>query len=395
MDRDDRYARQRLIEGWDQDRLGAAQVLVAGAGALGNELLKNLALMGVGHLLVIDFDRVEASNLSRCALFSTEDVGRPKVAAAAAALARLNPEVEVRTIQGDLFYDVGLGWYRHADLAIGCLDSLAARSQVGLDTTLAGIPYLDGGMWALGGEVRSFLPGDGPCFDCTLSTEDYERANERRSCTGFRDPDGEDREPEATLATTAAIVGGLLAQEAVKLLCGLPFAGGRALVYNGQTLRLHRAELERNPDCRSSHTPYENVVELRQGAAELIADDLLQRARLASAVPQDPGDLSLELGRDFLVAFRCPKGHGREEIGRVLGRVRESAAICPRCGILRQAEVLSSVDDESPYVGWSLASLGVPEGDVIAVRTGTSWLCYELGAGLGTERETPDLRSSE
>ncbi|MCP4661421.1 MAG: ThiF family adenylyltransferase [bacterium] len=158
---------------------------------------------------MIDFDRVEASNLSRCALFLPGDVGRPKVEAAARALARLNPEVAVRTIAGDLFYDVGLGWYRRSDLVIGCLDSLAARSQVGLAATLAGVPYLDGGMWSLGGEVRCFLPGDGPCFDCTLGPEDYERAWERRSCSGFRQPAGETG-AEATLASTAAIVGGLL-----------------------------------------------------------------------------------------------------------------------------------------------------------------------------------------
>ncbi len=384
MDRDDRYARQRLIDGWDQDRLATAQVLVAGAGALGNELLKNLALMGVGRLLVIDFDRVEASNLSRCALFRPQDVGRPKVAAAADALARLNPQVEVRTIDGDLFYDVGLGWYRHADLAIGCLDSLAARSQLGLDATLAGVPYFDGGMWALGGEVRTFLPGDGPCFDCTLSPEDYERASERRSCSGFQDPGGEGGGPEATLASTAAIVGGLLAQEAVKQLCGLPVAGGRALVYNGQTLRFHRAELERGRNCRSSHAPYENVVELGQGAAaRLTPAELLQRTRRALAAEQDPDDLSLELGRDFLVAFHCPRGHGTEEVGRVIGRVSEDAAICPRCGILRQAEVLGSVEQSAPRGSIPVADFGVPAGEVLAVRVAGEIRFYELAGDLG------------
>src|SRR5690348_14656367 len=71
----DRYARQQLIEWWNQERLRNARVLVAGVGALGNEVLKNLALVGVGHLLLIDFDRVEYSNLSRTVLFRENDVG--------------------------------------------------------------------------------------------------------------------------------------------------------------------------------------------------------------------------------------------------------------------------------------------------------------------------------
>jgi molybdopterin/thiamine biosynthesis adenylyltransferase len=72
----DRYHRQSLIAWWDQDRLREARVVVVGAGALGNELVKNLALLGVGTILVVDLDRVENSNLSRCVFFRSEDEGR-------------------------------------------------------------------------------------------------------------------------------------------------------------------------------------------------------------------------------------------------------------------------------------------------------------------------------
>ena len=65
LDDEDRYARFRLIAWWDQQKLAAAKVLVVGAGALGNEVLKNLCLLGVGHVYVVDFDTIEESNLSR------------------------------------------------------------------------------------------------------------------------------------------------------------------------------------------------------------------------------------------------------------------------------------------------------------------------------------------
>jgi adenylyltransferase/sulfurtransferase len=85
----DRYDRQQRIDGWDQKALQAARVMVVGAGAIGNELIKNLALLGVGHLLIIDFDRVEASNLSRTVLFQHSHLGQSKAQRAAGEAAAI------------------------------------------------------------------------------------------------------------------------------------------------------------------------------------------------------------------------------------------------------------------------------------------------------------------
>jgi adenylyltransferase/sulfurtransferase len=375
--------------------LRQARVLVAGVGALGNEVLKNLALLGVGSMLLIDFDCVERSNLSRTVLFQEADVGRPKVEAAARALARLNPEVSLETIQGDLFYDVGGGHYRHSHLTVGCLDNLAARSQVGLCCTLAGIPYLDGGMWSLGGEVRWFTAGKGPCFDCTLSADDWGRAEERRSCSGFRSSEGEEPEPVPTVATTASIIGGLLAQEAAKWLCGYPVTTGQALVYNGQTLTLHRAALARNPACRSGHSACGPVTELPERAAELTARELLGRARrdleqrnrleeeqpTAGTLSSDEA-LYLELGRDFLLALHCPDCGRSQAVNRVLGQVPEGEQLCPQCGSVRRPEVIRTLEASSPHADRPLASLGVPPGEVLAVWTAVGLQLYELTGDL-------------
>src|SRR5690349_7348674 len=90
---DDRFDRLRRIPWWDQNRLQNAKVLVLGAGALGNEILKNLALMGVGNVLVADMDMVEPSNLSRSVLFRERDSGRPKAVVAAEAVRDIYPNV--------------------------------------------------------------------------------------------------------------------------------------------------------------------------------------------------------------------------------------------------------------------------------------------------------------
>ena len=91
IDDDDRYGRLRLIPWWRQERLAAARVLVVGAGALGNEVLKNLALLGVGTVYVIDLDAVEPSNLSRSVLFRPRTAARPRPRSPRSAPARSTP----------------------------------------------------------------------------------------------------------------------------------------------------------------------------------------------------------------------------------------------------------------------------------------------------------------
>jgi molybdopterin-synthase adenylyltransferase len=372
-----RYDRQRLIEGWNQTRLHNARILVAGVGALGNETLKNLALLGIGELIFVDFDKVESSNLSRTVLFTENDIGKFKVDAAASALRRLNPEVQVVGINGDLFNDVGVGYYRHIDLVIGCLDNLAARAQVGKCACLAGIPYLDGGLWSFGGEVRWFMGKDGPCFECTLTADDLFRAEQRRSCSGFRE---EEINPEymPTVITASAIIGGILAQEAVRWLHGYPVQEGKALVYNGQSLTLHRAELERNPDCHTNHFPYEGVIELPEPVFAVTPHFLFNYAREKLNASDE---LILHLGRDFLVKLKCPQCAHEQDILEQWTKVPAAAQICPKCGALRQPNVITTLSEmDRPYIDWSLARLGIPAAEVVAVHSKENLYLFELAS---------------
>ena len=126
-DREDRYHRQRLVDGWDQERLGRGRVLVVGAGALGNEVLKNFALLGVGELWFADFDDIDASNLAKSVLFRPSDIGRPKVEVAAERLAQMDPDIRLRPISGDIRYDIGMGVFRRMDVLTSVVDSIDAR----------------------------------------------------------------------------------------------------------------------------------------------------------------------------------------------------------------------------------------------------------------------------
>jgi adenylyltransferase/sulfurtransferase len=369
-----RYDRQTRIAGWNQPALTGARVLIAGAGALGNEIIKNLALLGVGSLLIVDFDRVDVTNLSRSVLFRDGDVTRPKAEAAADAARRLNPELQVRHLSGDLLFDVGLSFYRHSTLVVGALDSIVARSEVGTSCALTGRPFLDTGMWALGGEVRWFLPGETACFECTLTADDRSRAELRRSCTGFRAEDardGAERGVPATV-TTAAVVAGLAAREAANHLAGYAIRGGEALVFNGLRESLHRSTLERDPSC-TYHSPYRDVVNLDACAATLRGNELLRRAR------RDLGDSAvIELGRDFLLALHCPGCGAVEEVRALFGRVEASRAQCPRCGSARDPELVSRLSGEEACGDWPLSELGVPPGEILLAHVGDRRAMYAL-----------------
>ncbi len=362
---DDRYHRQQLIPGWDQDRLASATVLVVGAGALGNEVLKNLVLLGMGHLVIVDLDDVESSNLSRTLLFRETDIGRPKAVAAAEALQEMHAAVRVTALTGDLRFVLGLARLHACTLVLGCLDNQGARSFLSRMCLLAQVPLLDGAMWAQGGEVRAFLDAEGPCFDCTLTPDERSDLWLRFSCSsGFR----VDTNPSAmaTAITTTAIIGGLLAQEAVRSVVGQSIENGNALVYSGQSCRMHRATLHRDPIC-PNHAPldWSQVVPL------LATADTLSAATVLAHAHDELGEApTLNLGRDLLLHFTCPACGRGEPVGRVQGLISATAAMCPHCGAERHAQVTSTVSEDDAWASWTLAQLGVQPGDVFSVHAG-------------------------
>ena len=113
---ENRFERLSAVEWWDQDKLAETRVLVVGAGALGNEVIKNLVLLGIGHMVIVDMDRIETSNLNRSVLYRDADRNRSKAECAARAAKELYPDINVLPITGNVLSDVGLGFFRWADV---------------------------------------------------------------------------------------------------------------------------------------------------------------------------------------------------------------------------------------------------------------------------------------
>lgn len=109
-----RFARFGAIKWWNQQLLRDARVLVIGAGAIGNEVIKNLALLGVGNIAIVDMDRIEQSNLSRSILFTEKNEGQSKAAVAAEAAKRIYSQVWTKALDANVLALLGLGWFRWA-----------------------------------------------------------------------------------------------------------------------------------------------------------------------------------------------------------------------------------------------------------------------------------------
>lgn len=236
-----RFDRHDLVPGWDQSRLAAATVVVVGVGALGSQLAQQLALAGVGRLVLCDPDLVSECNLSRAPLFRTSDIGRPKAPTAAGRLMELSPVTRAEARTAPLVSGVGLAELRDATLVVSCLDSLAARLQLTGRCQLVGVPLLDGGTSAWGGEIRLYDP-TGPCFGCGLTARDRAATDDPWACS-----DATTAEAGAS-APVSALIGSWLAVTVVRLLCGAVTVPGLVRVDAvGGTATPVR--LRRDPDC--------------------------------------------------------------------------------------------------------------------------------------------------
>lgn len=368
IDDDDRYSRLRLIAWWDQERLARARVLVVGAGALGNEVLKNLALLGLGQLHLIDCDRIEASNLTRSVLFRQRDCGRPKAEAAADALHDLNPDIQVVPRCANILTDVGLGLFREVDVVISCLDNREARWWLNRCCWKVGTPWIDGGIQELNGVVKVFVPPDGACYECAMTENDYRLINLRYSCPLLRQEDLQAGKVP-TAPTIASMIGGLQTQEALKLLHGLPVTGGQALVYNGIGNQFYRTQFQRRDDCMS-HETYSAPLALPLQSVTATAAELLRAACRAADLA--PASSRLVLDRDLVLSIDCLPCGTRRPIMKVLSRVGQREAVCPQCHQIARPRLTHSVEAGSELADARLCDLGVPPYDIVRVASATA-----------------------
>lgn len=235
-----RYSRQMMLPEIDargQQRLQAAHVLIIGTGGLGCAASQYLAAAGVGHITLVDFDDVDLSNLQRQILFTTADIGRPKVEVARARLLAINPEISVDIINRQLD-DAELNHQvASADLVLDCCDNFATRFAINAASVATKTPLVSAAAIRFEAQISVFDPrvADCPCYRCLYSDE----AAVAETCTA-----------NGVIAPLLGIIGSMQAFEAMKLIMniGVPLTG-RLLLFDGLTMEWHSAQLPKDPDC--------------------------------------------------------------------------------------------------------------------------------------------------
>ena len=348
---DSRYLRHTQIDGFSQASIADLNVIVVGAGAIGNEVIKNLALLGVatagGTLTVFDFDRVERHNLTRSVLLREADIGRDKAHAVIAHAQVLEPSCHLIAVSGDIAETLSLQQVADADIVIGCIDNFEARIRINQLCLIAGTPWINTAIDSRYASVDVFPFAQAqplPCYECTLPASVYDRIAERRSCGGLlRVAQSQQVMPTTTITTSVA--GALAANQALVLTgCDTRLPDGRsgssfrlfADLLTGVTTRsdLARADLCAGCDAFEWHA---GVTHQAVSAAELIAltnDD-------------QPDTPEVMLSDALITAAACthcgPRQHTDSLIGRRAASVPDSVIVCAECG---EASVAVDIQDQ-------------------------------------------------
>jgi molybdopterin/thiamine biosynthesis adenylyltransferase len=373
-----RFSRFSLIRWWDQNKIAATKVLVVGAGALGNEIIKNLALLGFRQVVVVDLDRVEHSNLSRSVLFRYEDIGKDKALAAANAARLIYPEMAIQPLTANIMSGVGLGLFRWADVILGGLDNREARLHINRAAWKMNRPWIDGAIEGINGVARVFFPGQPPCYECTLGETDWAILDKRLSCNLLS------REEmiggkTATTPTISSIIAGIQAQEAVKLIHGMSTLNGKGFIFEGLNHSSYVVSYTENPECMS-HETFGNLVEIPESSDQLTLHSLWQRACIDLTCDNAVIDFSLDIVRKL----KCPTCGAESDEYRAVGEISTTEGRCPTDGTMREVIAIHGYTGTEDYGLRTLRHVGIPPFDVLVARSSTKELQY-LITGDGPE----------
>jgi hypothetical protein len=234
---------------------------------------------------------------------------------------------------------------------------------------------VDGAIQEFLGLARVFVPGQGACFECTLTEQARRDLSIRYSCPLLaRENILLGKVP--TTPTIASIIGAIQSQEALKLIHGKPVEPGRVLHFNGMTNEMHTTSYTPVEDCES-HWSYGEITELplRVNATTFI--ELLQIAH------RDLGpDAVIELDQELIIALTCPNCKTRDEVLEPISQVGFNRAHCPICGVLRETEMTHTITGKENFLNKSLAMMGVPPLHILRAMNSKEFRFYEMTGDL-------------
>lgn len=381
-----------LLSWFKQDKVKNAKVLVVGAGALGNEVIKNLTLFGVDTIFVCDFDRIELSNLTRSVLFREKDAYEHsyKAEVAAKRAMEINPQIKVIPIVGNLFSEVGLGIYKDVDVVIGCLDSRIARYLLNRLCMRVGKTWIDGSIENMTGVVKVYSPGVN-CYECNLSREEFNNIMLRTGCADVvRAQTSAGR--VATTPISASIVGAMQAQEAMKIIHTsdgepTPFKtlSGKMWRFEGMTNTINMYKYSSWKNNCPAHERWTEIIQCDELSAEMKVKEVLEKLKKILNVSVVEINMRNNKFIDKIISDRPEKEfvlhipeskledtiQSNEELRKLSYRT-----IFHKC-------FYENIDESFPYMELSLIEIGIPRYDIIQVSTDKGLKYVELSKDAG------------
>lgn len=375
----------RHIEGFNLEQIEMAKVMVVGVGALGNEVLKNLALLNIGYIVIVDFDVIEPSNLSRSVFFREEDCNGKtlKSFTAAKRVQELNPNIKIKVINGDVASDVGLGVFRRMDSILGCLDNMLARQSINRSAFKVGASWIDGGLSDTSGIVASYRQGHA-CYECSLSPQDRELIKERFSCPDkIRRYASMGRMP--TTPINASIIGALQVQEAMNEINQLHQNSilGKSLKYFGEANEMLLTNLSEthHPYCLSDHT-YSPIIDAPSLSADMAYGDFLQWAKDHFKSE----DITLMLDDEYVLNVMSERTGKVFEIATPRLAMEDHVIDAFKQGmddVIHIKDTVYELDDTFDRKNLSLNTLGVPHLHILRILVDGEYHYVELTGDEG------------
>ena len=220
-----------------QKKLLSSKALIIGVGGLGSPAALYLASCGVGEIGLLDSDDLELSNLHRQVLYSTGDIGKPKVSLAEKRLKEINPDVDIKASKARVTGDNAKALMKDYDVILDCTDNFETKYLINDACVSLNKALAHGGVYAFDGQVTFILPGRGPCYRCIFP--------ELPGPGAFRDC-----QQAGILGSVPAVIGALQANEALKYLLGIgKNLVGRLLRYDALTGEIKISEYKKNEKC--------------------------------------------------------------------------------------------------------------------------------------------------
>lgn len=375
-----------LLSWFKKEKVKNARVLVAGAGALGNEVVKNLALFGIGQIYVVDFDQIEISNLTRSVLFREEDAHNHsyKSEIVAKRAMEINPQIKVTPIVGNLFSEVGFGLYRSVDVIIGCLDSRIARYLLNRLAMRAGKTWIDGSIENMTGVVRVYTPGIS-CYECGLSREEFNNIMLRTGCADVVRMQG-NAGRVATTPISASIIGAMQVQEAMKILHlsddPVPFKTlqGKMLRYEGLTNTVNIYKYASWKSTCPAHERWDNIIKVETLSAEDSVKHVL--SKLKEVLDVNAIEINMRNNKfiDKIISDQPEKEYciklPESKLDDYITNNDELRKLSYKT--LFHKCFIENIDETFPYMDMSLKEIGIPLYDIIQVSTEKGQFFVEL-----------------